>query len=267
MNNNYYLKIMENQTITLTFCDQAENHVGMQQLGNKSMVGFDLTDLIKAKKWFNENGVETTIIDLNYPIEKMDIYPDDEAYILIARSAIDYIIGPNYNAIDFFEEQVNLVWDTKAFMYGRVVNKHARYNLCFGPNAQEPKYKLRKGTIVPFDDVPILSKFKDMLPIIIGPKAKNMVVEGNYYYDKTKCGIGYHGDGERKKVIGVRLGATIPLVYQWYLNSKPVGSPIRLVLNHGDIYIMSEKATGNDWKKKNIYTLRHAAGSKKFIEI
>ena len=28
---------------------------------------------------------------------------------------------------------------------------------------------------------------------------------------------------------------------------------------------MSEKATGNDWKKKNIYTLRHAAGSKKYI--
>jgi hypothetical protein len=30
---------------------------------------------------------------------------------------------------------------------------------------------------------------------------------------------------------------------------------------------MSEKATGYDWKKKNTYTLRHAAGSAKYTTI
>jgi hypothetical protein len=33
-------------------------------------------------------------------------------------------------------------------------------------------------------------------------------------------------------------------------------------LNDGDMYIMSEKAVGTDWKKKNICTLRHSAGIK-----
>ena len=27
---------------------------------------------------------------------------------------------------------------------------------------------------------------------------------------------------------------------------------------------MSEKSVGTDWKRRNIYTLRHAAGSKKY---
>lgn len=30
---------------------------------------------------------------------------------------------------------------------------------------------------------------------------------------------------------------------------------------------MSDKAVGFDWKKKNIPTLRHAAGSKKYLTI
>ena len=38
-------------------------------------------------------------------------------------------------------------------------------------------------------------------------------------------------------------------------------------LNNGDVYIMSEKAVGNDWKKRNKITLRHATGCKKFTQI
>ena len=30
---------------------------------------------------------------------------------------------------------------------------------------------------------------------------------------------------------------------------------------------MSEKAVGTDWKKKKIWTLRHAAGCNKFIKL
>jgi hypothetical protein len=43
------------------------------------------------------------------------------------------------------------------------------------------------------------------------------------YYDVSKCGIGFHGDAERIKVIAIRLGESMPLHYQWFQNSKPVG--------------------------------------------
>ena len=82
------------------------------------------------------------------------------------------------------------------------------------------------------------------------------------YYDISKCGIGFHGDSERKKVIAGSLGASRPIHWQWYFNSKPIGKRIKFMLNDGDMYIMSEKTSGWDWKKRSILTLRHAAGEK-----
>jgi|SRR5579872_1583069 len=152
-------------------------------------------------------------------------------------------------------------------MRGRVVNKLARHNLCFSEESQEPDYCSGKGRIIPYRDVPNLHELLLQLPKIFGPKSKNLVTEANYYYDITKNGIRFHGDSERKKVIAIRLGATIPLHYQWFSNSKPIGERIKLSINHGDIYIMSEKAVGYDWKKRKIPTLRHAAGATKYLTV
>ena len=68
-------------------------------------------------------------------------------------------------------------------------------------------------------------------------------------------------------LVSVRLGSVIPLHYQWFKKHRPVGERGIFNLQNGDIYAMSEKATGFDWKKSSIYTLRHAAGSKKFTTI
>jgi hypothetical protein len=59
----------------------------------------------------------------------------------------------------------------------------------------------------------------------------------------------------------------MPLYFRWYQLSEPVGEPIELILNDGDMYIMSEKAVGFDWLKKKIATLRHSTGSSKFTGI
>lgn len=148
-------------------------------------------------------------------------------------------------------------------MYGRVVNKHARYNLCFDDLAQEPDYEDGKGRIIARDSVLILKKIKKSLPKFING-AKDLAGEGNYYYDVSKTGISYHCDLERKKVVGVRLGNSIPLYYQWYLNSKPIGTKLKIDLDGGDLYIMSEVAKGITWNKKDVFTLRHAAGCDKY---
>ena len=83
--------------------------------------------------------------------------------------------------------------------------------------------------------------------------------EGNYYYDVEKTFIGFHGDSERELVIAVRLGKPFDIYYQWFKNSVPVGKLFNYTLQHGDIYFMSEKAVGKDWKSRSKYTLRHAA--------
>ena len=48
--------------------------------------------------------------------------------------------------------------------------------------------------------------------------------EGNRYNDISKNGIGWHGDAERKKVIALRLGESMPICFYWFKQSKPIGS-------------------------------------------
>ena len=50
------------------------------------------------------------------------------------------------------------------------------------------------------------------------------------------------------------------LCFHWFFKYKPIGEKKTINLNNGDMYIMSEKAVFYDWKKNNIFTLRHSAG-------
>lgn len=250
-------------TITITFGDVAENHVGMQKIGTMSDKGFELSDLKDIRRLFPD--CKTELIDLRETcfsteeIKRGDIQP---AHVLIIRNGVEALLDNNGYVVDqLYEELLGVEWDTKAKMYGRVVNKKARYNVCFDDEGQEPNYEEGKGRIVSYADVPILNCVRDQLEIV---GQSNLKAEGNLYYDSKKCGIGWHGDAERRKVIALRLGATIPICYRWYHKSKPVSDKVCKDIYHGDIYVMSDKAVGNDWKKKNIYTLRHSAGSEKY---
>jgi hypothetical protein len=119
---------------------------------------------------------------------------------------------------------MDLDWDSKAFMYGRVVSKHARHNLCFADDGQEPNYEDGKGRVVEWKSVPLLSTLRANLGKYL-KGAEELAAEGNYYFDVKKCGIGFHGDSERKKVIAIRLatGKCEPIQYQWFLKGKPIG--------------------------------------------
>ena len=244
----------KNKTITITFCDCAENHVGMEQIGKKAIYGFTLRDLKRFKRRFDRLGIETTI----YELDTDGDHDVPEAYILIAKEATKTLLDD-----DPIPELLDLDWDKKAVMYGRVVNKKARYNLCFSDYDQEPDYDNGKGRVVSFESLPVLNELRNKIKDITG---SYFVAEGNYYYDTKNCGIGWHGDTERRKVIGVRYGASSTLAYQWYLKGERIGSKCKFKLNDGDIYIMSDKAVGHDWKLRNTLTLRHSAGSKQFTK-
>jgi hypothetical protein len=167
-----------------------------------------------------------------------------------------------------YEEQDALEKDEKAFMYGRIVNKKARHNLCFSDWRRGAAYDKGMGTVVAFSDVPHLKQVREKwIEVLENEKVNKLQCEGNYYYDVKKTFIGFHGDSERKIVIAVRLGADFPLFYQWYYRGDEVGKRYKVVLSHGDVYMMSDKAVGWDWKKKNVYTLRHAAGFENSLKL
>tara|TARA_Y100000389_G_scaffold204941_2_gene261052 strand:+ start:2350 stop:3096 length:747 start_codon:yes stop_codon:yes gene_type:complete len=243
--------------ITITFGDCSENHPGMEKNGTISDVGYTSNDLDLISKHF-----------IGKQIERIDLtsYLNEETYIgkkpelLIIRNAIE-----NHSKI--FTELNNLKWDAQYFDTRRqkVLNKHARTNLCFSNYSQNADFENKKGTIINYNQLPELTIAKKLLTSSINDNL--LECEGNFYKNIKKNGIGWHGDAERKKVIALRLGETMPICFNWFNNSKPIGRMFTSQINSGDIYIMSEKTTGYDWKKRSIYTLRHSAGADKYIKL
>jgi hypothetical protein len=243
--------------------DRAENHAGMQIIGNMAEKGFTLEELNDCKARFENEKVKCELINLN------DYAPEhktDPAYVLVIRNGINHLLKDiKKNANDMFKELTSLEWDTKALMYGRVVNKGARYNICLADKPQKADYAKGKGTIVEFKKVECTNYIREKISEYLD-NADELVGEGNYYYNKT-CGIGWHGDAERRKVIGLKIGDVPELLYHWYLNGKPIGKTCKIKLNHGDIYVMSDKTVGFDWKKRSFPTLRHSTGGKKYTTL
>jgi len=259
-------KVKFNEAYTITFSERVENHAGMQKIGIDVKDGFSLAELEKAKKWFESKGVKAEIIDLRDYLPENEEYECDDACILIARNGLDVVLK-NHTTDELFIEQRELTKDVKVYMRGQVKNKIARHNLCFADFDQEADYEKGKGTIIDFKHLPALAEVRSFIPETVGEKGRDLFAEGNYYYDTKKCGIGFHGDGERRRIWAVKLGESIPLHYQWFKELKPIGKRAEFMFGHGDIYIMAQKAVGTDWKRRKVITLRHAAGCKKYLTI
>jgi len=255
----------ENKTISLIFGDGNESHVGMEKLGKISENGFTVLDLKKTKGIFKSLGCKCKLYKLHKLLLEENIDMDiPKAYILPIKNAASVLIG-NFTLEELFNENLNLEYDKKALMYGRVVNKNCRHCLCFGDNKEEPEYEKGKGIIESYENIPIVKLIKENLEKYV-VNSGELVGGSNFYYDIKKTGISYHGDGERKKVIILRLGENLPLHLNWFFKSEKIGKHFELNLKNGDMYLLCDKAIGNDWKKKNILTLRHATGCDKYIK-
>lgn len=262
MNNNKN-KNQTNKTWTITFGECVENHAGMQKIGNTSDIGFDVKELEEAAQKAQAKGFQCEWLHLNDLLPLRKQLEAEEAQVLIVRGGARMF----FDTEDEFKLFCNEVYatepivDKKAFMRGAVKNKHARYNLCYADEAQEADFAKGKGTIVPFEQVPLLQRVRVQLNDLLGEKAKLLFAELNFYYDHRKCYIGYHGDTERARVVGFRFGSSMSLQYRWYHRSSPVTERMETMLHEGDFYVMSQKAVGCDWKKSSLYTLRHSAGN------
>ena len=248
-----------NKVYTITFGDVAENHAKMQKIGTLHDKGYSVEMLENIQTKLTGYGLTTEMVDLNVGFDPTF----QQAKVLVIRRGAQFILGEETSGL--IQENDNLPMDKRALMKGKEVEKRARWNLCFADEDQEPNYKDGKGRIVSWEHIPKMSRIRQ----VISEWTEDVLLNGeaNYYYDISKCGIGFHGDAERRKVFAVRMGQTMPLYFKWFQKSLPIGNPIEIILNDGDMYIMSEKAVGFDWLKKNTATLRHSTGCSKFTGI
>ena len=284
---------MSNRAICITCGEQSENHVGMFKHGSGlAENGYSIDKLREVQEIFDSMGCATELIDLRETALVGDELIDvEEAAVLVLRNWASLLLNDTYDADDILtnlmKELTSFEWDKTYWDTRRQkwLNKRARYNVCFGNTAQELDTVKKSGTIIAYHSVPMLHLWKTKMQELLNDTNQEWECEGNFYYDAKKTGIGFHGDGERRKVIALNVcdeDVEREINWQWFKNSKPFGKRIRVFLRSGDCYIMSEKATGTDWKKRvkviskndglvkiQLATLRHAAAvsGSKYLKI
>ena len=284
---------MNSERISLTMAPGGENHRGNQLIGRMPIKGegFKYSDIeIMGEKIRKSMGDNVEVLDLNTLSDVnviKELGNEDQARVLILRNW-----ASKDTTKQIYKECVENKWDSKYLdpnkyrteikdgkevrIRGRVMNKLARTNLCYVAGmSQEPEYIEGKGTIIDLNTKSTLnsevSKLRTTLQTALveggsDSKVEINVVEGNRYYDLKKTGIGFHGDTERVVVICLTVGGGggYPMRFQWFKDGMPIGNSIDLALNDGDVYIMSEKSVGADWKLRSKYTLRHSAGAERY---
>ena len=287
---------MNTERISLTMAPGGENNRGMEIIGRMPIKGegFTADDIeglgpyFESKMQIKECERSVTVLDLNALSLNdtiNDLGDENQARVLILRDwgkdldkEIYKEIAPirwDAEYLDPNKYRTEIIDGKEVKVRGKRMNKRARTNLCFvADREQKPAVYEGKGTIYDLKKMNNLNKAVERLQkqiedglIKIGSKTKVIinVVEGNRYYDLKKTGIGFHGDTERVVVICLSIGGSnYPLRWQWFKNGMPVGKPIDVYLNSGDVYIMSEKAVGADWKLRSRYTIRHSAGAEKY---
>jgi len=240
--------------ITHTFSECVENHAGMERVGQKRARGFSEAYLAACAR--DCEGAELHEL----------VHDGERASVMVIRGGVDKLLGEQ-GAKQLLAESMSQPFDTQFLNTRRrvVQTKHGRHNNCYADEAQAPSIAEGRGTIISFSDAPHLAELRSKLPTVFGPEAAALLCETNKYIDvrSAKVGIGFHGDTERSLVVGVRLGAaSTPLRFQWYNRSKAVTGEYTIELKHGDMYAMSHKATGYDWRCSSKMTLRHGTGRK-----
>jgi len=255
----------------ITFGECAILHTGGTEYGACRENGYSKKELIDIALHIHFcTGVDTEIIDLTSVLPEKVAAKTEEACVLVIRNGASIFVPSPRKAANhlYYEQESKVKYDRKYYDSRRkqTLHKRARWNIVFGAEEQVASEDFTQCTVRAFSSLLFLNAFRNNLQLYLGERARGLYAEGNHYYE-DKSGIGFHGDSERKTVICLSLGKSTTLRFQWRLpgSSEHTLSPIDIEVNHGDVYIMSEKATGFDWKHRSKVRVVHSAGSEKYI--
>jgi hypothetical protein len=261
-----------NFSISCTFGPVAENGTGKnEKIGKDLEHGFTKEELEVGQKNLNVLEVETKLFNLGDLLvgEELpeDMPPINSAYLLVMKGVVGRVLKIHKKtAHDLTNELKNdKMYDKKKYMRGAVKNCWARICCCVADFSQKADYTVIpvKGTVHNFKSLPLLNLLRGVNEIIFGQKAKKFYCELNKYHH-NKAGIGFHGDAERKAVICYKSGEKkMKLKFQWYYRHKRIGKMFEVEIGEGDGYVMSEFATGYNWKCSSFPTIRHSSGREK----
>lgn len=260
-------RIFMTETVNLVISESGHNY-GVHLKNDTTDNGYTLDDLMGICRTYSQepyNARFSLYMLHEYATDVPSGCPDvDEAYVLVWRNYLN-----RQDATDLYKEQVALPWDTKYYDWKRnkVLHQHSRKNLRFGEDEQKPEYENGKETIIPFRSVPCLQTLRNRINKTFDRGIYDMNIQSHRFYDPEYTGIGWHGNEGMCKQIGLCLGINTTMKFRWWYDWHSFGKTVEIPLQNGDLYIVSKKAVGSDWRKRKIATLRNSIGSEKFTKV
>lgn len=261
--------------ITATLCTPRANMYSMEKIYEGADNGVTPARLRDLYCQALKSGFTAEWVDLRAGLEGVPVpvgcgQPDwPEANALILRNAVGRFLGkPAAEASELvYRELTGIKFDTKMWMgrQNKALNAHARFTSVVADCERDSTMATDgRGVINHFRDTPVFDKLRHAIGDFLGRESP-LISEINRYSDVKTAGIGYHGDAERALWSLVRLGPgthQMPLMFQWFHKSNPYGEIMQLDLGWGDVVFFTNLATGFNFGKPSLLTLRHAAGSK-----
>uniref|UniRef100_A0A6C0BD42 Uncharacterized protein n=1 Tax=viral metagenome TaxID=1070528 RepID=A0A6C0BD42_9ZZZZ len=250
-------------SFTLTFSDCIKSYLGSEVIGQKSSTGISNENILLIYQMFPNNCEIYNLKDMLPPTIRD--FPD--VLVLVIRNFINDISNELLKVLTSNESLndkyiTGISWDRFKYRGINLVETKQKYNLIFCDlqDGYKRDSDIINGVATIYNSLRIqpLNYLENFIQSIIPGR---YFIEGNCYYDNKKCYTSMCRDKERKKAIGIRLGCDFPLNFRWYHGTIQCSSTKSIILKHGDIFIMSELATGNMKEKITKLYLKHSEGT------
>jgi len=256
---------------SMVYCDCAFSQPGGHSVpvGKMAEEGFSAQYLRSACALLQQDGIDATIVDL--VAEAVDKGTTSEwlcdlqgdTVVLVIRNGANALTNDPQMADKMLAEHQGLEYDTTTFLRKKVCVARSRRNLHFADKGRPVDMANGQNTVVPWSSVPANAECHRVLTELLGTTDVKSAV-ANYYPDPANCGIGWHGDAERRQTIMVRLGAgsdVRPIYFLWCERGEGIAAPIAINLRHGDVMVPCAKAVGTDYRTQVRPTVRHGTGN------
>lgn len=255
-------------SIHLMFCDIANHGDKMQNVGLICDSGFTNENLSLYQK--NLGSDIATIYNVKdcLPRTLMEI-PD--CYVLVIKDYFEDYVDDLWETLMTNEASqgtkiTGVNWDSTRIKDGKIINNNLGYKLIFTDLRGSWKYPFspydNRGTVYNSNFLPSLSHIQTTLQAQLGYLP---VVDGTLYYNTDECFTPLHQVKDRKKLVGLGLGETVPLQFKWFHSNIPCSETMSIPIDHGDLYIISQAAAGIHKEKQTKLFLKYGVGNNKAL--
>jgi len=246
-------------SFNLTFSDCIKTLNANEIIGEQSHCGTTNDDVRKIHESINGSilyNLKDLIPHLNQNVEDAMIliiknqFPNDSNNLLQTFINPEYVHDGNIIGIE---------WDK--FTPTGALNKKF-YKSTFADLGDMFKINslanFKRGTMYNINKIPSLLNIKNSLRSIL---PCNFVVEASHFYDNEKSHKLFNHEKDKRCVTGLHLGEPMNINFKWYHKSIKCCDNFSIELNHGDIYIMSNIASGSVKDNVTKLFLKHSFGN------